>query len=449
MTEITLVLEHAPTPQRQTTRLYHGGLLTIGRGDEADWQIEDPDMFVSRKHCVISDETGVPTVTNSSTGGLHVDGASQALGAGNSVRLENDMRLRMGDFVIRVEMKAAAATAAPRSGPGAAFSFEFAPAPAPEPPKARPKDLPSPFGLRTDNLPSDREEKPRPPPRPLDDADPFALDLAPPRPVPPPATAPDTAPDQPRPAQRAAGGYFSDAVWSAPAPARSSEPPAPSAPEPRAAPTPAAPPESPAPRPEVQTAGEEALRAAFYRGLGLDPRRFPAADTEAEMEELGRRFRALADGLVHLLRTRAQEKQKVRVAQTIVGAANVNPLKFAVTSEDALEALLTAKGPGYLGPDDAITQSYRDLADHQVRTWAALQAALRRMIDRFDPEEVERQLEDAGRLETLLAGGRNAKLWQLYVERYQDIARAAEERFLGEVGADFQGRLRRQREEMR
>ncbi len=437
MTEITLVLEHAPTPQRQTTRLYHGGLLTIGRGDDADWQIEDPDMFVSRKHCVISDETGVPTATDASTGGLYVDGAAQALGAGNSVRLENDMRLRMGDFVIRVEMTTASPTAAPRSGPGLAFSFEFAPAPAPEPPKPRPKDLPSPFGLRTDNRPSDREEKPKPPPRSLDDADPFALDLAPPRPSPPPTARPDAGADQPRPTQRAAGGYFSDAVWSAPAPARSPEPPAEREPELHAAPATAATPAAPAPRPEAQVDTDEALRAAFFRGLGLDPRRFPAADTEAEMEELGRRFRALADGLVHLLRTRAQEKQKVRVAQTIVGAANVNPLKFAVTSEDALEALLTAKGPGYLGPDDAIAQSYRDLADHQVRTWAALQAALRRMIDRFDPEEVERQLEDAGRLETLLAGGRSAKLWQLYVERYQDMARAAEERFLGEVGADF------------
>ena len=57
------------------------------------------------------------------------------------------------------------------------------------------------------------------------------------------------------------------------------------------------------------------------------------------MEDLGRRFRALADGLVHLLRTRAQEKQKVRVAQTIVGSANVNPLKFAVATDDAVEAL--------------------------------------------------------------------------------------------------------------
>jgi type VI secretion system protein ImpI len=466
MTEVTIILEHAPTPQRETRRIYHGGQLTIGRGDDADWRIEDPDMFVSRKHCVISDDTGVPTATDASTGGLFVDGATTALGAGNAARLENDMRLRMGDFVFRVEMTAAPARAGRDSRSGLAFSFEFEAAPAASPPTERPRDLPAPFGVRTDDRPSAREEAPRPPPRPFDDRDPFALDLAPrkpdpdPQPTAPPRAAswgdvpadaatpapPDPAPATPAklpfdrplfgtPPQRATptpegptsrgSGFFGAAPEAAP--------PAPETPRP-AGPTPAP---TSAPAPPAALANDAALRAAFYRGLGVAPSATATEDPEAEMEALGRRFRALADGLVHLLRTRAKEKQKVRVAQTIVGAANVNPLKFAVAADDAVEALLSPRGKGYLAPDDAIVQSYRDLADHQVRTWAALQTALRRMIDRFDPDEIERELEAAGRLQTLLSGGRNAKLWQLYVERYREIARAAEERFLGEVGADF------------
>ncbi len=416
MSDLILILEHAPTPQRESRRVYFGGGLSIGRGDDADWQIDDPDMFVSRKHCVISDEGGVPTVTDASRGGLFVDGASQPLGPGNSVALEHDMRLRLGDFVIRVEMEdAGPKTAAPKSH-GGAFSFEFAPAKEPEERRDRPKDLPAPFGLRTDNRPTDREEKPVRPPRPLDDNDPFALDLAPRRADPP---RQDDGPS------RSAGDYFSSAGQPAPDP---TPPPADHAPDP---PAPAAPPTPAA------TADDRALREAFFRGLGLDAARHPADDPLAEMEEIGRRFRALTDGLVHLLRTRAQEKQKVRVAQTMIGSANVNPLKFAVGTDDAVQALLSSRGDGYLPPDAAIDEAYRDLADHQVRTWSALQTALRRMIDRFDPQELERELEAAGLLETLLAGGRSAKLWQLYEERYRDIARSAEERFLGEVGSDF------------
>ncbi len=417
MSDLVLILEHAPTPQRESRRIYFGGGLSIGRGDDADWQIDDPDMFVSRKHCVISDEGGVPTVTDASRGGLFVDGASQPLGPGNSVALEHDMRLRLGDFVIRVEMEdATPKTAAPQSR-GGAFSFEFEPAKEPEERRERPRDLPAPFGLRTDNRPTDREEKPVRPPRPLDDNDPFALDLAPRRADPPPR---DETPSQ-------SSDYFSGVGQSGPEPGPT-PPPAEQASgpvEPAAQSAPAA------------TADDRALREAFFRGLGLDAARHPTDDPLAEMEEIGRRFRALTDGLVHLLRTRAQEKQKVRVAQTMIGSANVNPLKFAVGTDDAVQALLSSRGDGYLAPDAAIDEAYRDLADHQVRTWSALQTALRRMIDRFDPQELERELEEAGLLETLLAGGRSAKLWQLYEERYRDIARSAEERFLGEVGSDF------------
>ena len=92
---------------------------------------------------------------------------------------------------------------------------------------------------------------------------------------------------------------------------------------------------------------------------------------------------------------------------------------------------------GYLGAEDALREAFRDLTDHELRTWTALQAALRRMIDRFDPNEIEKAMENVGLLESLIAGGRSAKLWRLYQERYREIARAAEDRFLGEVGADF------------
>jgi type VI secretion system protein ImpI len=176
--------------------------------------------------------------------------------------------------------------------------------------------------------------------------------------------------------------------------------------------------------------------AALYKGMGLDPALAKDA-TPQELEAIGARFKEMVDGVMFLLRTRAEEKVKVRVAQTIISNADVNPLKFLATSEDAILALIRGRGDSYLPGDKALTGAYRDLADHQVRTWQALQTALRRMIDRFDPEVIEREIEGAGFLEKLVAGGRNAKLWQTYQNRYREIAKAAEDKFLGEVGADF------------
>lgn len=420
---IRIVIEHAPHSQPQMDRTFEGGELTIGRGDDADWQIDDPDQFVSRKHCVISEGDGGYKVTDASRGGVFIDGANTALGAGNSAVLEHGMRMRIGDVVLRVEMPQAAPQAPPKGAAigakGASFDFAFQTEAKPQPqPEKRPDTLPDPFGLGSSKPTAVSRSAAPKISRPLDQTDPFALDLK----------RPDVAPEPAQPSDFG-GGFFGQAT-----PTPADVPKAEAAPEP----TPTAPPVSqPAEMPPTTNVTQSELRDAFLRGAGLDPARLPTQDPLAEMEELGKRFNALVDGMMHLLRSRAQEKQNIRVAQTIIGNADVNPLKFMATTQDAVEALIQDRGKGYLSPDDAIDSAFRDMMDHQVRTWTALQSALRRMIDHFDPDAIAAEMETTGLLEALLAGGRSAKLWQLYEERYREIAQAAEDRFLGEVGAEF------------
>lgn len=483
---LRLTIEHSPHPQDRREMRHPGGEFSIGRGAECSWQLNDPDMYVSRKHCVITGEAGQFIVTDASRGGLFIDGKDQPLGPGNAARLESGMRLRLGDTVIRVEIEAAA-TANPRTQAPSQRQLthdDFFSAPVtPQAPVLRPQGLPQPFetgptdARRYDTTPD------RAAPPPLFD-DPFTLDRSvaarPAGSVPEPIAqrkddfgfgsffdepAKPRAPEPP-PVQPATDpAPASDDWWSMPpavaAPEPAPPPPAPTAPEPlnlvpeppvaepvvplvldeenrtrqRGEPPPP-PPEPPKSAPPLAPApSDAALREAFFRGLGLDPAAAP--DAEAEMEAMGKRFRLLVEGLMLMLRTRAKEKQNARVAQTVISNTDVNPLKFLATTNEAIAALVTPKGPGYLEPETAINGAFRDLADHQVRSWVAIQSALRRMIDRFDPASVEKDLEDLGMLESLLSGGRNAKLWKAYTDRYKDIARAAEDRFLGEVGADF------------
>lgn len=435
---IRLTLDTAPHSQAETTRDYLGGTLVIGRGDDADWQLNDPDMYVSRRHCILSDETGTPMVTDASSGGLYIDNSANPVGTGNSVPLEDGMRLRLGDFVLRVEMNATDAPAQRenRTGPGIGFEFSFGEAPEANgervttraaegeaaPPRAkpepsRPENLPPPFDpFKREAAGTSEPEEARPLP-PLEREDPFGLDLR--KPVVEPAPEP------------ASSGGKSDIFgdFTADFGARPAEPEEPETPQ---APTPEQP---AAARPA--TGHDSGLREAFLRGAGLDPAQVPAEDPIAEMEALGARMRELVDGLMMLLRARAQEKQRARVAQTVMASENVNPLKFLATSEDALTALIRPRGKGYLAPDQAVPWAFRDLADHQMRTWSGLQAALRRMIDRFDPAEIEKEAETLGLLEKIIAGGKSAKMWEMYQEHYRDLAKAAEEQFLGEVGSDF------------
>ena len=103
---LRLVIEHSPHPQSLREMRHQGGDLSIGRGNDCDWTLDDPDMFISRRHCVITARDGAYLVTDASRSGLFVDGGDRALGAGNSVALDHGMRLRLGDIVIRVEIEA-------------------------------------------------------------------------------------------------------------------------------------------------------------------------------------------------------------------------------------------------------------------------------------------------------------------------------------------------------
>lgn len=485
---LRLTIEHSPHPQDRREMRHPGGEFSIGRGAECSWQLNDPDMYVSRKHCVITGEAGQFIVTDASRGGLFIDGKDQPLGPGNAARLEPGMRLRLGDTVIRVEIEAPAPVATPRTQAPVQRQMThddfFSQPVTPPAPVQRPQGLPQPFDTGATDARRYDTTPDRAPPPPLFD-DPFTLDRSvaarPTGSVPEPIaprkddfgfgsffdepTKPRAAePPSVQPAAAPAGNDW----WAMPPPVAAPEPappppavepspPPPAPPEPlRLVPDAAAapvtdeenrtrqrgepappPPEPPNPAPAVApvAAADAGLREAFFRGLGLDAS--ATADPVAEMEAMGQRFRLLVEGLMLMLRTRAKEKQNARVAQTVISNTDVNPLKFLASTNEAIASLVAPKGPGYLDPDTAINGAFRDLADHQVRSWVAIQSALRRMIDRFDPTEVEKDLEQLGMLGSLLSGGRNAKLWKAYTDRYKDIARAAEDRFLGEVGADF------------
>jgi type VI secretion system protein ImpI len=477
---LLLTLEQGPRTQAvRQTRLDEGELV-IGRSPEADWQIDDPDMFVSRAHCKITSRQDGYFVTDMSSSGLFIDGAGSPLGAGNSTRLKNGMRLRLGDYVLWVDLQAASPqpstyapqASAPASRTPASIDADdfFSVKTEEEPRRARPLDLPNPFeqpeagafsaferasaGERSSSAFDDPFSL-DPVSTPMSNGDggqrgapasndPFGFDAVLPDAnaesdvawqkspesddgfSPSPASVPRNGPAGTG-RREAVADRSSAAPWDLPAPSPEEAP----ASRPRVVPM--------KPPPQTATAAptDMALRTAFLRGMGLDETDVPARDPVAEMEKFGREYRMMMEGLMQLLRKRAEEKGNARVAQTVVGASEVNPLKFLPTVDDALATILAERSPGFLAGEPAISDAVRDLAQHHVRAWRGIQGALRRMIDRFDPAALEEELKSSSTIETLLAGGRGAKLWELYRKRHREIAMSAESRFMGEIGADF------------
>lgn len=200
-----------------------------------------------------------------------------------------------------------------------------------------------------------------------------------------------------------------------------SQPPAPPPP-----PTPAA---SAPPPPPPATGGSE----AFVAALGIDPARLSpdAAERGALL------FRRLVAGLVVMLEARARAKAQLGAEATAYSPEGHNPLKFARSPDDALAMLLGGEQPGFMPPDRAVEDAFRDLQSHQVATLRAMQGALRTTLERFAPSAIRARAKAGGVLERVLPSARDAALWQAYEREFGGVAQGSDEAFLDMFAKEF------------
>jgi len=135
--------------------------------------------------------------------------------------------------------------------------------------------------------------------------------------------------------------------------------------------------------------------------------------------------------------SRAEVKSGFGLEQTMLQSRNNNALKFSVTPEDAVAALLQPSRPGYMPPQKATDEAFRDLRSHQLAVMAGVQGALVALLKRFDPASIEARISSAGLLGNLLPGSRKSRTWEMFVSTYADIAREAEEDFQAVFGREF------------
>lgn len=246
-------------------------------------------------------------------------------------------------------------------------------------------------------------------------APPFA---APPGGAEPPSQGPDPAgPVPPGPAVRPA-----PAATAAPRPTAS----------PRGATGPALPPEAPPGPPAAQAlapaVGGEGAARAFLAALGAQD--VPVSDAELgpTMVRLGATLRAMIAGLREILMTRTSIKSEFRIDQTMIGAGGNNPLKFSVSPEQAIEAIVRPDMRGYLGAEAAAAQALDDIKAHEVAMMTGMEAALKGVLARLDPAALSTRIEARGGLGGLLKG-RKAQYWETYERMYAEVSDQAENDF--------------------
>src|SRR3989338_2467655 len=113
--------------------------------------------------------------------------------------------------------------------------------------------------------------------------------------------------------------------------------------------------------------------------------------------------------------------------QTSIQPVQNNPLKFAPNVDEALLLLLRPGNQAFMAPDQAVTESFDDLKAHQLAVMAGGQAAIRPLLQRFEPAALETRFGKPSGLAGLLPGERQAQHWDNFTALYAAILREAED----------------------
>lgn len=487
-----------------------GGSLTIGRSDENDVVLPDPDRLISKRHCAIEEVGGQVSVIDFSSNGTFLNYGKTPLGPVPSPLNDGDI-LTMGPYEFLVEVmsprpleaipapledrpvsdgKAEAGMVGlsllddPASGGGVDFLDDLLGGCGPGgpsrvqravlgddgllPPLGGDDDLLAPLpdptqdpgqghgASRSSHSPSVQDHF-TPPSRAAsaipDDWDDF-LEPADAAPAP---NSDDFTGREDAPFTDAGNPVFipEDPLEDGPA---TSEPDAELPPE--ESPFTTLPPTRMAPSPAAEIAAkpassaqgtptataEDAAARAFLAALGADHLTIPSTDLTPTMTRLGLVLRIMVQGLREVLMTRTSIKSEFRMQQTMITAGGNNPLKFSISPEQAVEALVKPATRGYLDPVQAAEQALRDIKAHEVAMMTGMEAALKGILKRLDPKVLEGKIETSSGFGSILKG-KQARYWEVYEKMYAEISDQAEndfhELFSKEFARAYQDQLER------
>lgn len=463
-----------------------GGSLTVGRGPGNNLVLPDPDRMLSKSHFVIEDHNGKIVIVDFSTNGTFLNYSKAPLGR-TPTTLNNGDVLSAGGYELIVEigqelpdLDDLVAPQQTHSGlshgnaanapdpmallddpePGGDFLDDLLGADGgPTGPKGisatdpiddllpplgeeedaffqKPKDgregegasLPMHNPSVTDNFSPSGKSSPGLIPDDWDDFLAPTDDAIPPKQEEPPVAAPpadpviEAAPEAVEPAPE-------------PAPIPEVEEPEP-APEEAATKVPVAAPPPPVQEPAAPTqapqppiaAGDQSAARAFVAALDVEDLVIDDADLERAMTRMGRVMRTMIVGLREILMTRTSIKSEFRIDQTMIASGGNNPLKFSLSEDDAVTALVKPKAKGYLSSETATEQALDDIKAHEIAMVTGMEAAIKGVLAKLDPEVLAGQIETSSAIGSMFKG-KKARYWEVYEKMFAQISDQAENDF--------------------
>ncbi|MEQ1800591.1 MAG: type VI secretion system-associated FHA domain protein TagH [Gammaproteobacteria bacterium] len=362
-------------PRDQRVREFPAVGGTIGRGPDNDWVLPDDSRYVSSRHAVVDYQGGAYYLVDTSRNGVFVNGSDTPVGQGHPQRLFDGDQLRIGEFEISVDISGGDEELREDGMRDSIVRAQLVP-------EDESVEL---MLVSEDKLTRDSHLQ-----RHLTASSSIVAKpkVAPPRPV--------AVPSPPKKA---------GAKDSPPASAR-------------------------APAPAAPTGGvepEQRALAQFLEAAGIKPEAIAGHSPAEVLQGSAKLLRVMVSGLMELLRERSHMKDTFRLPQTVMQAAQNNPLKFSPNVDEALRYLLNDRGEGaYLSAEDAVRAAFRDVRQHEQALVKAMLQAVQDYVERFDPEELKARFDKGLKRGGLLSSANKLKYWELYEESYPALTQREE-----------------------
>lgn len=154
--------------------------------------------------------------------------------------------------------------------------------------------------------------------------------------------------------------------------------------------------------------------------------------------ELGEVLRIVIEGVMEVLRARAEIKSQFRMPVTRVQSTENNPLKFSPNVEAALHTLLAERNRGYMPAPRAFEDAFEDIRSHQLAVLEGIRSAFNSMLAHFEPERLQADFDrQAGGRAGLLNLGAKSRLWDQYTAHFRSLTQDPDDSFRQLFGDEF------------
>lgn len=182
--------------------------------------------------------------------------------------------------------------------------------------------------------------------------------------------------------------------------------------------------------------GMHSADSRLIAAMGLDTHQLTDEQINQISDMAGEVMREIIDGMMQVLRSRTSIKNEFRMNVTTIQPVENNPLKFSVGVDEALENMFIKKSNAYKKPVDAFREGFQEIGEHQVAMIAGIRHGFGQMMERFNPEILEKNFNKQGK-GGVIPGMQKAKYWNSYGDYYKGLEDNRESSFQHLFGSDF------------